>query len=211
MQKLITSIPGYRVYEYLLVINPHEDLRNQIQAIKKEFASTYKAPLAFYTRPHITLVNFLSYEMTQERIFNRIGTIAMGLTPFKIELSNFGSFPSHTIYINVTTKLPIQEVVRELKSAQQLMTLNKDNKPHFIEESHLTICRQLKPWQYEQGWLEYSHRHFSARFIADSMVLLKRPAGEKGYQAIMRFEFQNLPVATKQGSLFGSLSPAGGT
>jgi 2'-5' RNA ligase len=140
--------------------------------------------------------------MTQERILNRIGTIAMGITPFKIELNGFGSLPSHTIYVNVTTKLPIKEVVRELKAAQQLMTLNKEHKPHFIEESHLTICRKLKPWQYEKGWLEYSHRHFSGRFIADSMTLLKRPAGEKGYQSIMRFEFQNLPVSTKQASLF---------
>jgi 2'-5' RNA ligase len=202
MQKLITSIPGYRVYEYLLVISPHEELRNQIQTIKKEFADKYKAPLTHYTKPHITLVNFLSYEMTQERILNRIGTIAMGITPFKIELNGFGSLPSHTIYVNVTTKLPIKEVVRELKAAQQLMTLNKEHKPHFIEESHLTICRKLKPWQYEKGWLEYSHRHFSGRFIADSMTLLKRPAGEKGYQSIMRFEFQNLPVSTKQASLF---------
>ncbi|HZH65117.1 MAG TPA: 2'-5' RNA ligase family protein [Flavisolibacter sp.] len=202
MQKLITSIPGYRVYEYFLVISPHEELRNQIQTIKKSFADKYKAPLAHYTKPHIALVNFLSYEMTQERILNRIGAIAMGITPFKIELNGFGSFPTHTIYVNVSTKVPIQEVVRELKSAGQLMTLNKDHKPHFIEESHLTVCRKLKPWQYEQGWLEYSHKHFSGRFIADSMLLLKRPAGEKGYQPIMRFEFQNLPVTTKQASLF---------
>lgn len=211
MQKLITSIPGYRVYEYLLVMNPHEELRAQIQKLKKEFAEKYKAPLAFHTKPHITLVNFLAYEMTQERLLNRLGTIALGITPFKIELKGFGSFPSHTIYVNVSTKVPIQAVVRELKSATQLMTLNKDHKPHFIEESHLIICRKLKPWQFEQGWLEYSHRHFSGRFIADSMVLFKRPAGEKGYQPMMRFEFQNLAVNTKQGSLFGPLSPGGGT
>jgi len=202
MQKQITSIPGYRVFEYLLVLQPHEELRAQITAIKKEFAEKYKAPLAFHTKPQIALVSFLAYQMTQERIVNRIGAIAMGVAPFKIELSGFGSFPTHTVYVNVTTKVPVQNVVRELKSATQLMTLNKDNKPHFIEESHLTICRKLKPWQFEQAWLEYSHRHFSGRFIADGMTLLKRPVGEKAYQAIMRFEFRNLPVATKQGSLF---------
>ncbi len=202
MQKLITSIPGYRVFEYLLVLSPHEELCNQIQAIKKEFADKYKAPLALWTKPHITLVNFLAYEMTQEKILNRLGMVSMGIAPFKIELNGFGSFPSHNIYVNVTTKVPIKELVKELKPAQQLLTLSKDNKPHFIEETHLIICRKLKPWQYEQGWLEYSHRHFSGRFIADSMVLLKRPAGETGYKAIMRFEFQNLPVNTKQASLF---------
>jgi 2'-5' RNA ligase len=211
MQQQLVSIPGYRVYEYLLVINPHEELRNRIAAIKEDFSGKYKTALAHYTKPHITLVKFFAYEMSEEKLFHRLQVIAMGLTPFKIELKDFGSFPSHSIYINVTTKLPIQHVVRELKSAQQLMTLNKDAKPHFIEDAHFTICRKLKPWQYEQGWLEYSHRHFSGRFIADGMLLLKRPAGAKGYVIDRRFEFQNLPVATKQGSLFSSLSPGGGT
>ncbi|MEO7307107.1 MAG: hypothetical protein ABIR78_00790, partial [Ferruginibacter sp.] len=88
--------------------------------------------------------------------------------------------------------------------AQRLMKFDNDNKPHFILEPHLTIARKLLPWQYEQGWLEYSHKHFTGRFIADSMLLLKRPVGELKYQILRRFEFQNLPVATKQGELFGT-------
>jgi hypothetical protein len=58
------------------------------------------------------------------------------------------------------------------------------------------------PWQYEQGWLDYSHRHFTGRFIADGMLLLKRRVGTKAYQIVQRFEFMNLPVTTKQGDLF---------
>ena len=46
------------------------------------------------------------------------------------------------------------------------MTLNKDNKPHFMNDPHLTVARKLLPWQYEKGWLDYSHRHFTGRFIA---------------------------------------------
>ena len=211
MPKIVSSIPGYRVYEYQLVLQPHEELRNRIQTVKQQFAEKYKAPMAGVTKPHITLVNFLGYQMTEERLLHRMGHIALGLVPFKVELKDFGSFPSHTIYIAVNTKLPVKAVVHELKGAQQLMTLNKDHKPHFIEESHLAICRKLKPWQYEAGWLEYSHRHFTGRFIADSMLLLRRPVHEKGYQLLKRFEFQNMAVATKQGSLFGPLSPQGGT
>jgi hypothetical protein len=85
-----------------------------------------------------------------------------------------------------------------------LMKIDNDNKPHFIMEPHLTIARKLQPWQYEKGWLEYSHKHFTGRFIADSMLLLKRPAGEMKYQVAGRFEFQNLPVNTRQGDLFGT-------
>ena len=82
------------------------------------------------------------------------------------------------------------------------MKLNDDNKPHFILEPHLTIARRLLPWQYEKGWLEYSNRHFTGRCLADGMLLIKKPVGETRYQIVQRFEFQNLPVTTKQGELF---------
>lgn len=207
MEPVNFQMPGYRINEYLLVLSPHEELWKRIQKLKEEFADKYKTPVAKYTKPHIALVNFVTWDMMEEKILQRLQMIAMGVAPFKVELRDFGSFPSHTIFINVVSKLPVQNLVKEIREAQRLMKLNKENKPHFIDEPHIAICRKLKPWQYEQGWLEYSHRHFTGRFIADSMLLLKRAAGEKGaFQIAKRFEFQNLPVATKQGNLF-PLSP----
>ena len=204
MKNIINTIPGYRVCEYLLVLNPHEDLRDKIMQVKKEFYETYKASAAVYAKPNMVLVNFIQYEMAEERIINRLKIIGMGYHPIKIELKDYGSFPSHTIYINITSKVPIQNLVKIIRTeAQLLMKLNNDNKPHFIMEPHLTIARKLQPWQYEKGWLEYSHKHFTGRFIADAMLLLKRPVGEMKYQVAGRFQFQNLPVTTKQGELFG--------
>jgi 2'-5' RNA ligase len=199
-----STLPGYRVYEYLLVLNPHEELGNRIMQVKKEFYDTYKVSTAPGGKPRLTLVNFLQYGMMEERLINRLRVVAMGHTPFKVELKDYGSFPSHTIYINITSKVPVQTLVKGIRhESQRLMKLNEENKPHFILEPHLTIARRLQPWQYEKGWLEYSNKHFTGRFIADGMVLLKRPAGEMKYQLVQRFEFQNLPVATKQGELFG--------
>jgi len=205
MKPSALTLPGYKVNEYLLVLNPHEELRNRIKEMKKEFHDVYKAPNALWGKPHITLVNFLQYAMMEERIINRLKTVTMGYHPFKVELKDFGSFPSHTIFINVTTKEPVRNLVKEMRPFQQLMKLNNDNKPHFIDEPHLTIARKLLPWQYEKGWLEYSRKHFTGRFIADSMLLLRRQAGiaDQPYQILQRLEFMNLPVNTKQGELFG--------
>ncbi|MFM2363624.1 MAG: hypothetical protein RLZZ316_2526 [Bacteroidota bacterium] len=203
MQVSGITLPGYRVYEYLLVLEPQEELREKIMKVKQHFFDVYKAPTAIGGKPHITLVNFLQYEMMEERLLNRLKQIAMGQHPIKIELRDYGSFPSHTIYINVVSKLPVQALVKEIRSqAQRLMKLNDDNKPHFILEPHITIARRLQPWQYEKGWLEYSHRQFTGRFIAQHLLLLKRPAGELGYQVVQRLQLQNLPVNTTQGSLF---------
>ncbi len=199
----VNHFAGYRVNEYLLVLQPGEELERKIQHVKEDFADKYEADQARWGRPHITLASFVQYEMTEQRLLSRLNAIAMGSPPFKVELKDYGSFPSHTIYINIVSKLPVQHLVKAIRSgAQRLMKLNDEHKPHFIMEPHLTIARKLVPWQYEKGWLEYSHRQFTGRFIADAMLLLKRRKGDKAYQIAQRLAFQNLPVMTKQAELF---------
>lgn len=201
MKNDILSLPGYRMCEYLLVLAPHEELWNKIVKVKDEFSEKYKAPSAQWGKPHITLVKFAQLQMMEERIINRLKMIGMAMPAFKVELKDFGSFPSHTIYINVDTKAAVQMLVKSLKPAQQLLK-TKDHKPHFIDNPYVPVARQLLPWQYEKGWLEYSNRHFTGRFIAKDMLLLRRPEGMKAYHTAARFEFMNMPVVTKQGALF---------
>ena len=202
MKNELLSLPGYRVNEYLLVLNPHEELRNKIKKVKQEFYDSYQANSALGGKPHLALVRFHQRELLEERVVNHLRHISMGHHAFKVELRDFGSFPSHTIFINVPTKVPVKELVKEIKKIQHLLKMDKDHKPHFIDDPFITIARKLLPWQYEKGWLDYSHRNFTGRFIADSMLLLKRREGDKAYQIIQRFEFLNLPVAIKQGALF---------
>ena len=201
--KNMTVMPGYKLNEYLLVLNPHEDLRNKIMGIKTSFSESYQTSNAVYDKPFIPLATFKQLEIVEERIKNKLHFIAMGHKPAKIELKDYGSFPAHTIFINVTSKVPIQTLVKKIRrETQKLMKFDDESKPHFIMEPYITIARKLLPWQYEKGWLEYSHRHFTGRFIADAMLLLKRPVGEKKYEIAGRFEFENLPINTSQGELF---------
>jgi hypothetical protein len=202
-QYVFISGAGYRQNEYLLILNPHEELRRKVMAVKDEFNKSFNAPTARWGKPHLGIVRFKQLEMMEERIIHNLKIIAMGFHPIKVEMKDFGSYPSHTIFINVTTKEPIKKLVKEIKPWQKLLKMNEDNKPHFIDDPMITVARQLKPWQYESAWKEYEHKNFTGRFIADGMLLLKRSVGETGYQIASRFDFQNLPVSTKQGSLFG--------
>ena len=204
MKAIVNSIPGYQAYEYLLAIEPQKELGEKIVKLREEFAESYKSDHARWGQPQIMVATFVQYGMMEERLINRLRMVAMAATPFRIELRDFGSFPSHTIYINVVSKASFQGLVKNIRhDAQRLMKLNDDNKPYFILEPHITIARKLQPWQYEKGWLEYSNRNFTGRFIADTMLLMKRPVGEMKYKVIHRFRFQNLPVSTRQGELFG--------
>lgn len=199
------TLPGYKVAEYLLILQPHPDLWDKIMHVKKEFAEKYEAPTAIQFKPHLTIANFLQYEMFEQRLVQKLQQVSLSLQPIKIELKDFGSFPAHTIYINVTSKVPIQTLVKKVRTeAQKLMRLNKDNTPHFMLEPHFTIARKLLPWQYEKGWLELSHRNFTGRFIANNMLLLKRPVGGMKYEKVKVFDFLNQQEIKVQTDLFNS-------
>src|SRR4051812_20224140 len=101
MENELLMPPGYRVFDYLLVLPPHEELWNTIMEIKKKFAEDYDCKTALYTKPHITLLRFRQIEMMETRIIQRLKNITVSLVPIKVELKGFGSFPSHTIYINI--------------------------------------------------------------------------------------------------------------
>ena len=200
---MINSIPGYRMNDYMIVLNPHEELRHRINNVKKEFFENYQLGMHTGSKSHLALARFTQLEMMEDKIVSRLKTISMAYHPFKVELRNFGSYPTHSIYINVTTKEPIVNLVKMIKPWQRILKMDNDHKPHFIDDPHITVATKLLPWQYEKSWLDFSKRSFSGRFVADHMLLLKRREGERAWQILQRFEFQNLPVLTKQGELFG--------
>jgi 2'-5' RNA ligase len=127
----------------------------------------------------------------------------MASPAFKVELKDYGSFPTHTIFLNVTSKVPISDLVKKIRhNTQKLMKFDDENKPHFITDSRINIAIKLKPWQFEKAWLEYDKKHFTGRFIADRMLLLRRKVGDFKYQVIGSFKFENMPIDIKQGELF---------
>lgn len=201
-------MPGYDVYEYLLLINPDKKEYSKVMEVKQQFHAVYKAPSALYSKPHITLVNFIQAQMFESLIIKHLNNVAETVSSFPVVLKDYGSFFPHTIFINVMSKDPIVNLVKRLREKLQVaMTFNKEYPPHFITNPHLTIARRLERWQYEQGVLEYSSSHFSGMFMAEEMLLLRKPAdGEKAkYELVKKFSFNGFWRPPTQGDLFSSL------
>lgn len=194
-------MPGHRKLEFLIIVNPHESLQEKIMTIKQGIHTDFATMIAVHGKPNIRLAKFFTWEMMEEKLINHLKKLAMAMPPVKISLKDYGSFPSHTLFINVTSKLPLQMVVKELRSARSLMKFPY-REPHFINEFYIPIAVKLTPAQYEKMWLQFSHRQFTGGFIADSMLLLKKREGEKNYEIASRLKFMNLPVSVKQGELF---------
>jgi len=108
--------------------------------------------------------------------------------------------------LDITTKVPIVNMVKELKSVQRLMKADPAHEPHFINDPYVAIARKLLPWQYEKSWIEYEHKHFHGRFIANHVLLLKRRENTKMWKTANRFDFENIKTDVKQGALFAAPS-----
>ncbi|MEO7049257.1 MAG: hypothetical protein ABI091_28395 [Ferruginibacter sp.] len=196
-------IPGYEIHDYKLVLVPHEDLAKKIIQVQKDFNEKFKIESQAVFMPQLLLAKFTQIKAVEERLLNRLKIVAMGHHAVKVELKDFGSFPSHMIFINVTSKGPITELVKKIRQdTQRLMKLDADHKPHFMTDANIILGAKLKPWQYENAWNEYSHHHFTGRFIASKMLLLRKKPDEYKYKPLENFDFMNLPIETKQGELF---------
>lgn len=197
------SIQKLSIAQYLILIEPRKDLCDTILGIKAQFNTKYKLAGVVRGKPHITLVNFVQYTTFEDRIRQKLRSLSLSRAPFQVDLLDYGSFPSHTIFINVLSRPAIQSLVKLIRTeSQTLMKPDNEHRPHFIMEPHVTIARRLKPWQYEQGWLEYSNRNFSGKFIANNMLLLKKEEDAERYEPVERFEFQDIPQLARQSTLF---------
>lgn len=199
---IFNQLPGYRAYEYQLVLALPEVLSRKIMQAKKSFRETIGSAAAAGSRPWLSLAAFTQLEMMEEKLTGRLKTVAMGFRPFLVELKDYGHFPAHTIYLPVSRKEGIRQLIREIKPLRRLMKHDPEHKPYFTEDPYIVIGRKLTPAQFEKAWSLYQHKHFSGRFIADAMLLLKRPVGAGPYQVAARLPFENLPVNTRQGDLF---------
>ena len=195
------SMPGYRINEYRLVIPLPEALQNKMKEVRKSLHEKYKVKLPFQLKPCLTLLKCHVLEKTEAKLIGCLQQIAMATDLFKVELEGFAAYPSHTIYINVLTKSPFNELVKELKRHKRLMQIPQHD-PHFINEPHLIVAQKLKPMQFINMWLECEHKSFTGRFVADAMLLLRRSGANSNWEVVRRLEFMSLPMQVKQGVLF---------
>ena len=177
MDPFATQPPAFPATEYRLVLPAHESLWDEVRAVQAAFARRYKAAAPVKTRPFIPLVRFHGFNMAQGRLLRELRALLSRERPFSVTLEGFGSLPTHTIHIPVSSLVSIGELEARLKKLKPLMRIPEKD-PHFIEDPCLVIAQKLPPGQYEKAWMEFSKAHFRGVFVADQLLLLCRPAGQ---------------------------------
>ncbi len=194
-------MPGFRHNEYMLVLDLPETLRHKIENARKGMVEKFKIDQPKTGRPHISLARFIVPQMLEEKTLYRMQVIAMGQSPFRIDLKNYAGYPMHSICIPLENQQPVLQLIKKLKESRQLMKTGGTD-PYFLTDPTIPLLAKLDKKIYLDIMKEYEQRSFTGRFVADSILILKRRVGEKKYQIARRFEFQGLQVEARQGLLF---------
>ncbi len=199
--QMMANLPGYKLNEYLLILNPPEELRNKIEKSRKELVEKYHLQQPFTGRPNISLVRFSATQMMEDKIINRLQLIAMEEKPFIAELKDFGSYPMHAIFIRIANQPRVLQLIKNLKQARALMKAAGED-PHYLLDPQIALAGRITKEKYLEIMKEYLHKKFTGRFVANAFTLLKRAKNERRYEVVKRFVFEYLPVSAAQGVLF---------
>jgi 2'-5' RNA ligase len=198
--KILQETP-YPVYDYELVFRPTENLRRRLDLVRK--AMQQKAPTAFYNlgRNHLLLASFSQYAMMEEKMVQRLRRMAMSMPPFKMSLENFGAFAPHTIYFAFQPSPGFDRLQAMLRAEKHLMkVINQE--PRIAGMPKIVVAQKLNISLFDLWWNSFERKKFHASMLVDSMLLLRRRQGERHWQILDRFEFNNLPAEVHQGTLF---------
>lgn len=198
-----TTLPGYDVYEYFLILSLPHLLQEEAIEIREDYHKTFETHHKIKGRPSLALALFLQYETMEEKVVNMFQHVASFFAPLEIKLQNFGSFPTHSIYIAVNENSPIYSLAKNIRSnSKGLLQVNKETKPMIMLQPHIGIVRKLKPDVFEKSWLKYKDATFNSSFVASEMKLLRRLTHDQKWQLVHRFGFENRTLPSIQGKLF---------
>lgn len=176
----ITNRSDYysRLWEYLLLISPPEDVKCSIGKIKKEVGIKYGSTHAMYSTAHISLVKFLLVKGYERNLLAQLFSFCINRLSFEVSLKNFDVFPRHTLYINVQENSGLKNLKKGLtfllfSSASVHEECIKPSKIYYM-----TIARNLNPAQFESISREYKSRTIDTSFQARNIILLKREYNE---------------------------------
>ena len=163
---------------YFIALIPQEELCNEIDFFKNDFAERFASKEALKVVPHITLKTPFTLPVSDHtRLLEWFRKLYINYEPFKIELKDFGAFhnpQAPVIFVHPIMNTALyslqQEISRSFKFLYPGLITQYDHK--FTP--HITIAyRDLEPGKFEEAWNEYKQKEFRAQFEVDKFYLLQ--------------------------------------
>jgi hypothetical protein len=198
-REFLSHVP---LHDYKVVIVPPQQILHQLHGLQNEMMGLSGMETVSVTVPQFILANFRQIGQLEKRMTERIRLICLSLPSIHIRLHAYDHFAQHSIFIHAQAEPPLKDFVSRLRQeAAKLFKAGKEQ-PHFMSEPHITLVRKMSHEQFDKAWKVFSHRSFTARFTAHQAFLLRRTAADPHFKVIAQFQFENLPIAVEQGTLF---------
>jgi 2'-5' RNA ligase len=166
---------------YFIGIIPPSPIYEQAIEFKYYFKDHFQSKAAFHSPPHITLHMPFDWKDKQEgELIDSLQKFSLSLASVPVTLTNFGSFPPKTIFIQVGASNELVQLQLQVRQhCKKVLGLFNADYKDLPFHPHLTIAfRDLKKPMFTKAWAEFKDKPFDGTFSADRIALLKHD-GEK--------------------------------
>ncbi|MUH36191.1 2'-5' RNA ligase family protein [Zobellia amurskyensis] len=182
---------GFR--EYLIIISPHTNIKNDVLNFKKEFVSHFGRAKYVYSIAHISLSNFLIESTPELTIWNELRHAFRDKKRFEVQTLGFQKFPSsNTLFIEIVS----DEIIK--LQHQMVAVLRKRAKignqgTQKIETPHITIASKIPTYQFDRSWNYFGQKPYSKTFMVDKITVLRKnhSMGESAYKLAFEIDLVN--------------------
>jgi|GEM_PF-416572 len=185
---------------FLVCLIPPAHLVEEIDELRKFISEEFNVHQSLKRPAHITLYEpvKLTSKTREETFFGALQDAAYS-APFEQILTNFGSFPEHTFYINVVQNNDIMLLKSQIDDALRPMHLFEKNRPKFTP--HVTLAfRDVQPPVCRAIVAAFKDRKFKRSFVVSGFSVYKHDG--KIWQPYREIPFKSPADKAKPLSLF---------
>ena len=175
---------------YFIGIIPPNDSYKEACKLKHYFKEQYNSRASLNSPPHITLhMPFQWKEEKENDLIQKLRQFSTDIKTFRLQLSNFGSFPPRVIFIQVNPNEALSELHKSLhRFAKRELNLFNANYKDLPFHPHITLAfRDLKKPLFVKAWEEFQSKEFKSDFNVDRFALLKHNG--KTWEVFQEFQF----------------------
>lgn len=183
---------------YFVAIVPSEPVYSEVFSFKLEMAEKYNSNRSLRNPPHITLLPPTSGNDDWEKnIVEVLQHFASKNTSFPLVLNGFASFPNRrrknpVIYVYNEEEPLLEALFKRLIEELVEHKVITANQPTQRFTPHMTIAyRDLTLEEYDKAWEEFRRRQYKAKFIVNSISLLKHDKREGKWNVLEEFLFRS--------------------
>lgn len=167
---------NYELWEYLLIVQPCQEVSEKILGEKRSFENNYEQIEATNFNNYITIASFLAKEAMEQTFIRWMQNICNLQKCFTVTLNNYSGLPSSGLYLRIQDQEPFKKLANELKILDGFMQSNECPPLALVSSFQMSFVTGLSYYNFETAIKEYAQKTFHESFIVDKLVLMKRNA-----------------------------------